>query len=84
MSQPLELDEQLAEPLRDYCRRHALSESQLLNHLLREFLAREHPAPATPFDLWQQVFTSEGSGISDLGSRAKSHLRDKLRDRHSD
>lgn len=84
MSHSLELDEQLAAPLRDYCARHALRETELVNRLLREFLAQEQAEPASPFQLWQQVFTPEGSGLPDLGSRAKSHLKEKLRGRHPD
>lgn len=80
----LELDERLAEQLREYCHRRELRENDLVNRLLRDFLTREEPRAPTPFECWQQVFTPEGSGVPDLGSRAKHHLREKLRGKHSD
>ena len=84
MSQAFELDEQLVKPLQEYCRRHALSENDLLNQLLRVFLERKQAAGPSSYDLWREVFTPQGSGIPDLGSRAKQHLREKLRERHID
>lgn len=84
MSVLLELDDQLTKPLREYCHQHDLRESDLINQVLRDFLGRHQPRDATPFECWQQVFTPEGSGIPDLGSRAKSHLKEKLRDTHPD
>jgi len=78
----LEVPEPLAEHLREYCQRHALSEAELIQQLVRDCLSRELVS-ATPYELWWQVYTPEGSGQPDLGRRAKEHLKAKLRDQHS-
>lgn len=82
MSLNLEVPEPLAEQLRQYCQRHALSETDLIQQLVRDCLSRDQ-ASVTPYELWQQVYTPEGSGQPDLGRRAKKHLKTKLRGQHS-
>ena len=78
----LEVPEPLAEQLRQYCRRHALSETDLIQQLVRDCLSRDHIS-VTPYELWQQVYTPEGSGQPDLGRLAKEYLKAKLRGQHS-
>lgn len=50
----LEVPEPLAEQLRQYCQRHALSETDLIQQLVRDCLSRDHVS-VTPYELWQQV-----------------------------
>jgi ATP-dependent exoDNAse (exonuclease V) beta subunit len=73
----LEVPEPLAEQLRQYCQRHALSETELIQQLVHDCLDRDQVS-ATPYQLWQQVYTPESSGQPDLGRRAKEHLKAKL------
>ena len=82
MSLNLEIPEPLAEQLRRYCQRHALSETDLIQQLVRDCLSRDQVS-VTPYEIWQQVYTPEGSGQPDLGRRAKEHLKTKLRGQHS-
>lgn len=82
MSLQLKVPEPLSEQLQHYCQTHDRTADEVVGQLLRDFLDREPSAP-TPYELWQRVFTAEGSGEPDLGRRAKAHLKDKLHARHS-
>jgi hypothetical protein len=83
MSLRLEILEPLAGQLQRYCQVHEQPADEVVRQALRDFLDREHSTP-TPYELWRQAFTPEGSGQPDLGQRAKEHLWEKLCGRHSD
>jgi len=72
------LDKELERALVALARREGLTKSDILRLCLKEFLARKLRS-TTPWELGKGVFGKFASGRSDLSSRRKAIIREKVR-----
>jgi hypothetical protein len=78
MAISVRLEKELERALTALARREGVTRSDLLRQCLREFLARKRLGKSA-WEIGKDLFGKVGSGRSDLSSRRKAIVREKIR-----
>lgn len=68
--------------LTDYTKLNNIPKSQVVREALAVYFSEKRDV-SNPFDIGEDLFGQEGSGRPDGSTSYKSHLKDKLREKHA-
>lgn len=68
--------------LNQYCELEGLSKSEVVKEAIEMYLV-QHRKNSKPYDVGQDLFGQEGSGIKDKSTTYKKRIKELLNEKHS-